>query len=277
MSALERSVGFMNSGAASWRDGRETRGTPPKIRRNGGHFPPPNHEEDVMKVLVIGATGGSGRAAVRHLLARGHEVTAMARGASSALPAHERLRIVRGDATDEADVRSAVSGQDAVIVTLGISENPLRVRMFGAARTQGDVRSVGTRKVIAAMRAAGVRRLVVQTTFGVGATEGKLGLLDRLFFALLLAPQVADTAVQETAVTESGLDWVLVQPVHLTDADDDVPAMVSASGEVGQLKVSRASVGRFLADAVESPRFVRCSVALSGVPARSQAPIERAV
>jgi hypothetical protein len=40
---------------------------------------------------------------------------------------------------------------------------------------------------------------------------------------------------------------------------------VSTEGETGEMKVSRGSVGRFLAHAVENPMFVRQSVALSGV------------
>ncbi|HVK78101.1 MAG TPA: NAD(P)H-binding protein, partial [Kofleriaceae bacterium] len=168
-----------------------------------------------MKVLVIGSTGGSGRAAVAHLLTEGHEVTAFARRADPTLAPHARLSVVTGDALDPADVDRAVAGQDAVVVTLGITENPLRVRLRGPARTALDVRSAGTRNVIAAMRRHGVRKLVVQTSYGVGDTRDRLGLVNRLFFALLLKPQIADTEIQNQEVADSGLDWVLVQPVHL--------------------------------------------------------------
>ena len=98
-----------------------------------------------MKIVVFGATGGSGRAALEELLARGHEVTAFVRGDAATLPAGARS--VRGDVMNAADVERAVQGQDAVIVALGISENPLRVRLFGPARTPADVRSIGTRGV----------------------------------------------------------------------------------------------------------------------------------
>ncbi|MET0343183.1 MAG: NAD(P)H-binding protein [Polyangiales bacterium] len=227
-----------------------------------------------MKVLVIGATGGSGLSAVKNLLKRGHDVTAMTRGAPHALPAHPRLAIVKGDATDDQAVARAVANHDAVVVTLGIRENPIRVRLFGAANTATDVRSRGTRAVIRAMRAAGVRKLVVQTSYGVGATRDKLTLLDKIFFAIFIKGQIADTEVQEAEVTESGLDWVLVQPVHLTDDDVDDAPFASLRGERETSKISRASVGRFLADAVESPRFVRQSVALSA-PRAGTAPETR--
>lgn len=217
-----------------------------------------------MKVLVFGSTGGSGRAAVEFLLAQGHTVTAFTRRVESAAPGMEAVRTVIGDAMRQADVERAVSGQDAVIVTLGISENPLRVRLLGPARTPIDVRSAGTRHVIAAMRKHGVRRLVVQTTYGVGDTRDRLGLVDRLFFQLVLKPQIADTELQNAAVAGSGLDWILVQPVHLTDAAEDTMPFTSVAGDIGTLKVSRKAVGRFLAHAVQAPDLVGKSVAVSG-------------
>ncbi len=217
-----------------------------------------------MQVLVIGSTGGSGRAAVEHLLAQGHEVTAFSRREQVFPAASDRLRVHCGDALNAADVERAVSSHQAVVVTLGISENPLRVRLFGPAHTPIDVRSVGTRHVIAAMRKHGVRRLVVQTSYGIGPTRDRLGLADRMFFELILKPQIADTEEQERAVRESDLDWVLVQPVHLTDAIEASPPFVSSAGLTGTMKVSRTSVGRVLAEAVTNPACLRQSLAVSG-------------
>lgn len=217
-----------------------------------------------MKVLVVGSTGGSGRAAVRHLLSRGHEVTAFTRAGQDAFAPTPGLRIAQGDALSEQDLTRAVAGQDAVVVTLGITENPLRVRMFGASRTAVDVRSVGTRHVMAAMHRCQVRRLIVQTTYGVGATRDRLGFLDKLFFELLLKPQIADTEVQDRDVASSDLDWTLVQPVHLTDSEEEDAPFASTDGATERMRLSRNSVGRFLADALESAAYHQRSVALSG-------------
>jgi uncharacterized protein YbjT (DUF2867 family) len=222
-----------------------------------------------MKVLVVGSTGGSGRAAVEHLLAQGHQVTAFSRRADQVETRSERLRFLNGDVMDSAEVERAVAGHDAVVVTLGISENPLRVRLRGPAHTPIDVRSTGTANVIRAMQRHGISRLVVQTSYGVGVTRDRLGLLDALFFELLLKPQIADTEKQNREVEASGLDWVIVQPVHLTDGSEDDLPFVSTEGETARMKVSRNSVGRFLAGAVQGPDFVRKSVSLSGRPARA--------
>jgi hypothetical protein len=83
-------------------------------------------------------------------------------------------------------------------------------------------------------------------------------------FSLLLKPQIADTEVQESEVRESRVDWVLAQPVHLTDDASDEMPFVSADGQVREWKISRKGVGRFLALAAQEPDYVGQSVALSG-------------
>ncbi|MGY1821969.1 NAD(P)-dependent oxidoreductase [Geodermatophilus sp. SYSU D00079] len=226
-----------------------------------------------MRVLVVGATGGSGRAAVDALVARGHEVTAFARRAGADLGDRGGVRPVDGDATVAADVERAVRGQDAVVVTLGISEHPLRVRLLGAAGTALDVRSRGTAQVVAAMRRHGVRRLVVQSSYGVGETWARLPLSSRLVLALLLGPQIADHERQERLVRDSGLDWVVVRPVYLTDGDE--PATVSTVGAVEEWRVSRRAVGAVLADAVEGDGWLAGSIAVSGAAAPAPTPAAR--
>ena len=172
-----------------------------------------------------------------------------------------------GDATTPDDVDRAVAGHAAVIITLGITENPIRVRLFGAAKTPNDVRSAGTRNVIAAMQKHGVHRLVVQSSYGVGETHGSLRWMDRMFFGLLLKPQIADTEVQELEVRESGVDWVLAQPVHLTNDESQEMPFASAEGQVREWKISRKGVAEFLAFAAQAPEYVGQSVALSGAGA----------
>lgn len=215
-----------------------------------------------MNVLVVGATGGSGRAAVAALVADGHEVTAMARRASAVFAGTPGVRPVDGDVTVSADVDAAVRGQDAVVVALGITESPLRVRLRGPAGTPLDVRSRGTAAVVAAMQTHGVRRLVVQSSYGVGETRALLPLSSRLVFALLLKPQIADHGVQEDLVRRSGLDWTLVQPVYLTDGEE--AAAVSTDGSVQGMKVSRAALGGVLARLATGGGELRRSVSVSG-------------
>jgi putative NADH-flavin reductase len=224
-----------------------------------------------MKISVIGASGGSGQAAVRALLSEGHEVTAFARNPEGIAIESSRLQRVAGSALELEALEPAIRGRDVVVVTLGITENPLLVRLFGPKRTSLHVRSTGTQNVVRQMQKHGVRRLVVQTSFGVGDTRNRLGFFDGLFFALVLRPQIADTEVQEELVRKSGLVWTLVQPVHLNNANTDELPFVSGDGEIRRPSVSRHSVGRFLAQAATATDFALRSVALSGLPAAQSA------
>ncbi|MEY2573680.1 MAG: hypothetical protein QOJ87_1893 [Verrucomicrobiota bacterium] len=72
-----------------------------------------------MAVLVIGATGGTGRELVQQALAQGHQVTAFVRDPAKLQINHSNLRIAQGDVLDYATVESAMRGQEAVLSALG--------------------------------------------------------------------------------------------------------------------------------------------------------------
>jgi uncharacterized protein YbjT (DUF2867 family) len=217
----------------------------------------------VMKVLVVGASAGTGWQVVQHLLQQGHEVTAFARSARTLPELSPRLHRFAGDATSAQDLDRAMPGHDAVIVTLGIHESALRVRLFGPTRTPLAVRSAGTGQVVAAMARHGVRRLVVQTSYGVGPTREHLPLVARILFALLLKPQIADTEKQERIVRDSGLDWVIVQPVNLTDAATPGALLASTTGQTRGMKVARQQVAAYIGEAIRGTATLGCTVALS--------------
>jgi putative NADH-flavin reductase len=184
-----------------------------------------------MKALVIGGTGGTGLATIKALLAGGHEVTALVRDASR-LPALDGVRVVTGDVLDAGAVAEAVAGQDAVFVTLGMTRG---------RPTAADVCSAGTRHVVKAMQAAGVKRLLVVTTLGMGETRSQAPLLFRLVMATILKPQIADKAVQEAVVKASGLDWTLVRPVGLSSKPGTGDYVVDPA-RVRKMQVSREDV-----------------------------------
>lgn len=215
-----------------------------------------------MNILVVGASRGSGAAVVEALVAEGHRVTAFARTASSA-GYGEEVVTVDGDVLDRHDLAKAMVGQDAVVVTLGISDNPLRVQYLRRASTALDIRSQGTRRVVEAMREAGIRRLAVQSTYGLGGGRRSLNLQWKLVFALLLRPQIRDTAVQEQLVRESGLDWTLVRPVALTDEETTTPAHVATDDRRLGMHVTRGQVARVFAGAVTDPATIGQTLSVS--------------
>ena len=72
-----------------------------------------------MKLLILGATGKTGRHLVTQALEKGHDVTILARDRSKVGIQHERLRIAEGDVTNDAALGEAMGKQDAVISAIG--------------------------------------------------------------------------------------------------------------------------------------------------------------
>ncbi len=163
--------------------------------------------EDIVRVVIFGSTGGTGRLLVEQALDQGHHVTAQARTPEKLVGlAHPGLSIARGDVLDPADVERAVAGQDAVLCAIGA----------GAERT--TLREDGTRNIVAAMEKEGVSRLVCLSSLGVGDSRANLSFFTRyVIVAIFLRHAFADHERQEAVVRGSSLDWTIVRPPHLRD------------------------------------------------------------
>ncbi len=189
-------------------------------------------------VAVVGASGATGRAVTAHLLAAGHPVLALCRAAPQGLAVEH----VPTDVLDTKAVRRALDGISSVVVTLGIAEPPLSVRLRGARATSSTVRSAGTANVVQALQGNGGGRLVVLSSYGIGDSAPGLSLGMRMVFAALLRPQMRDHAAQEQIVRESGLDWTIARPVNLVEARRPAvftdPAMRTVSMQVGRDQVA---------------------------------------
>jgi uncharacterized protein YbjT (DUF2867 family) len=208
-----------------------------------------------MNITVFGATGTIGRLVVEQALEAGHDVTAVTRDAARLPLRHDRLQVVVADPTDPAACLPAVKDADAVVVTLG-------------AGRRGEVREAGTRAVITAMREAGVRRLVCQSTIGVGSSRAHLDVWWRyVMFGALLRRAYADHVAQEAEVERSGLDWTIVRPSAFTDgpAGSLGPVRHGFDGSARglRLKIRRADVAAFVLEQAEDRTYLHQAVSLS--------------
>ncbi len=216
-----------------------------------------------MNIIVFGPTGGTGRAVISSLLADGHTVTAFARDPSKLSPA-QGLTIVKGDAMSAADVARAIPGHDVVVISLGNAQLPLAVS-FGARRTTpADICEAGTRNIVEALGPGSPVRVIAVTAYGAGDTREKLSITFKILFYLFMRELMADKERQEAVLKASDLDYVLVQPVGLTDAPATGQWLASATGETRKMRISRKDVAAFIAEEVDHPRYHRQTVALSG-------------
>jgi uncharacterized protein YbjT (DUF2867 family) len=203
-----------------------------------------------MKLTIFAATGGIGRQLLEQATAAGHDVTAVVRNPGRL---SRPVRTVTADmaAPDPAALEAAVAGADAVLSGLGPRSN-----------ADAGIASQGTRAIVAAMQAAGVRRIVAVSAAPVGtvATPGRprpprhdpgdgffmRHLLSHVASATL-GQVFADLAQMEDVLAGSGLDWTVVRPPRLTGK----PLTGSYRTAYGQnlrggLSVPRADVAHYM-------------------------------
>jgi putative NADH-flavin reductase len=209
---------------------------------------------NTMKLVVLGATGGTGLEVVRQAIGRGHSVTVLVRSPDRLRPFRDRINVEQGDLLNPAELERVIRGHDAVLSGFGprvpVSEADAHLlQQFAVALTS-------------AMPQAGVKRVVVESVAFLfkNSVLPPAYLLGRLLFPRT----VSDATAMERIFEESALDWTMVRPPELTDKlyTGKYRAQEGHLPRFG-FKVSRADVANFMLKAVENRWSIRKIVGLS--------------
>lgn len=202
-----------------------------------------------MKVLVTGGTGFVGTHLVNALARRGHEVAVLARDPESARNRYNRpVERIAGNVLEPATLAPAVAGRDAVIHLVGIIHE-------SGEQTFQRMHVDAPANVVAAMKSAGVRRLLHMSAMGVSEDAP--------------SDYGRTKAAGEKLVRESGLDWTVFRPSIVFGPGDGFVSLLApivrlnpvfipviGSGETRFMPVSVYDVSRVYADALEKPETV---------------------
>lgn len=208
-----------------------------------------------MQLAVFGGTGKTGKLVVEQALAAGYQVAVLARNPAKLTIQNPNLRVVQGDVQDAAKVLETVRGADAVISALGPTSNK---PLFEVSK--------GMTNIIAAMREAGVKRLIITAGAGVREEIDQPKFADKLIVTalkLLNGNVLADMQRAVDQVKAAGLDWTVVRGPMLTD--DPATGNVRAGGvgkDIGT-RLSRADFAAFLLAQVDNPQWVGKAPAIS--------------
>src|SRR5437899_8049125 len=202
-----------------------------------------------MNLLVLGATGRTGRLVVEQALAADHTVTALVRSPEKLTTGNSDLRVVTGEATDKSALSRALAGADAVISTLG---------------GKGSVIADSTSAIVAAARETGVSRVVVLSSFAVD--RDRLDALTRLLTGIAMGAIIKDKSAGEQVLRRSDLEWTIVYASLLTDGPAHGSVAVLPEGAKRRLsqKISRADVAAWMVQAATSVQHSRRSVGITG-------------
>ncbi|WP_079063106.1 NAD(P)-dependent oxidoreductase [Streptacidiphilus griseoplanus] len=201
------------------------------------------------KIVIFGAGGRVGRAAVAEAVRRGHTVTAVVRDPDryAELGAQEGVTAVRGDATDAGSVAVVAAGHDAAVNASVRLDVPAEQYFTATARALVD-----------GLGRAGVRRLLVLGVATTLETSPGVRMMDDPQFPeeyrLFSQGHVAEFELLRATAAE--LDWLMVvPPLDLDAGAEDTGHYRSAVGEVvGQGRISHADLAVALLDEIETPR-----------------------
>jgi putative NADH-flavin reductase len=198
-----------------------------------------------MRLAVFGATGPTGQEIVREALRRGHEVIAAVRRPDAVVAEAPGLVVVKADVTDpQSSFLPAIEGVDAVLSALGTRD-----------RGQTDVYSLGARRIVEAMHATGVRRLVCISSGGLEIAAGTpllQSLVTRHVVQRLYKNAYADMRAMEALLESSSVEWTVVRAPMLRDGASS-GYRVALDGPLPGGTLRRSELAEFMLDCIDRP------------------------
>lgn len=194
-------------------------------------------------IAVFGISGRLGQALAAEARARRWGVRSFSR-ISSVVPVGTAA--IHGRFEDDGRVREVVRATDGVCCVFG-PRSPFRDVFCAAA----------TRTVLAAMEHQGIGRLLCVTGAMVGDTPSRSRAMGWMaaWFRRRRPAVAADRAEQERLVAASPLDWTILKPPRLTEADATGRVVAGEAVPVGLLSsLTRADLARFMLDEIAAPR-----------------------
>jgi putative NADH-flavin reductase len=203
-----------------------------------------------MKLVIFGATGGTGIPLVQKALEAGHSVTALVRTPSKLTISHAALTVVQGDATNAQDVINTIAPDtEAVISVLG----PVKGQ-------PANMISSAAQNILTAMTQRDVNRLIWMTGAGVRFPQDKPGLMDHVMGFLLktMAGDVlAESEKAVRAVQASDRKWTIVRVPRLTSNPATGAFRVGWVGVNTGMQITRADSATFILQELAENKHIR--------------------
>jgi putative NADH-flavin reductase len=206
-----------------------------------------------MKIVVFGATGGTGREIVLQALDAGHIVTAVARRPAAIAIRHEHLSILHGDVLLPETVRQAITGQDTVVFAVGAAD-----------RSPTKIYSVGVMNVLLAMHDARVRRLICVSASGLDPGVLIQKAIAKPILWWIFRNGYTDMAHMEIIVKASGMDWTILRPPRLTNRARSGKYKVAVNKQLSNgWTLSRADLADYIVKNLGDPAIHRAVVEIA--------------
>ena len=187
-----------------------------------------------MRVLVAGATGGTGHRLVQELIDKGHDPIAMVRESSDTSDLPQGVEIRQADLTNLPD--NVLDDVDAVVFAAGSGSGT------GTDQTKAVDRD-GAKSLIDLAAKKGIQKFVMLSSIGADQPDQGAEKMQ----PYLQAKHEADEHLKST-----DLSWAIIRPVSLTDDDGNRHVEMALSVDPSK-QVARGDVAAVLAIALTEP------------------------
>lgn len=202
-----------------------------------------------MNILVLGATGNTGRQFVNMALGRGHKVTAVVRS-TAGVDERSGLKIIQGDVLNPDVLNRASSGMDAIVSCLGIrKKNPSDP--WSELLSPEDFMARCAVGIVDAMRNNGIERVIAISSAGVGDSWERVDPdLREVIQSSNVGKVFLDLKNMEEVLERSRLDTLVVRPVALVNGDSSGDTKIVDRFEKTS-KIMTGNVALWMLNAVE--------------------------
>ncbi len=215
-----------------------------------------------MHILLLGATGRTGKWVLQHAIDQGHQVHCLARKASR-ISAHPQLKVFEGDVRSKEDLSKAITGCSHVISVLNVSRRS--DFPWAPLRTPPTLMSDTMRTLLPLAETASIQRILLCSAWGVSETKQDIPNWFRWFIEHSnIGVAYKDHERQEAILMESALPWTIVRPVGLVNSKR--PQVVQETFHQQPkpgLIISRKALGRFLVESLSREDLVRKTLVVS--------------
>jgi putative NADH-flavin reductase len=210
----------------------------------------------VKKIIVFGATGGTGKQVVAQALQAGHEVSVVIRNPDAFTIQHKNLEMIKGNVFETITFSNTLKGKDSVISCLGVQH-----------KKPTKVYSEGIKNIMQAMQKENISRIICLSAGAVIVPPNSsllLKFITKNVLQRLFRHMYADMLLMEEILRKTDLNWTGVRPPWLRNTQETGKYRIAIHEHLSNpSKISRADLAHFIVKHLDDEKTFKALVEIS--------------